>query len=350
MRTNGILNFLLGDHLGSTSLITDANGVVVSETRYKAWGEVRYSPGTKQTKYGYTGQYSYAADFGLEFFNARWYDSSLGRFAQADTIVPGGVQGMDRYAYANNSPINYTDPTGHSGCTILIDGEYCSRGGNISPLPDDLQTSYNAGQDFVNILKSQQGYWSQHMSGSSPEEMIDYLVKVVADFEGYSYSESGVCSNSAENSKCTFQKDLIEAVTRKVYDFYNKYGVNGLYVGLGSYEVVRRRVDLYHGENKYNHNPDKEQKPLDYLMTPFHFDRVEYVWNQSFSSSWRNGAVGNRPYDIGNPSVASAKLLAALNNIGPASNQVLFISDDKLAFILTLDQSTCLDPNRNLCP
>ncbi len=48
--------------------------------------------------------------------NARWHDPSLGRFAQADTIVPGGVQGLDRYAYVNNNPLRYTDPTGHM-CT-----------------------------------------------------------------------------------------------------------------------------------------------------------------------------------------------------------------------------------------
>jgi hypothetical protein len=49
------------------------------------------------------------------YFNARWYDPSLGRFAQADTDVPAsqGVQGYDRYAYANNNPLYYTDPDGH---------------------------------------------------------------------------------------------------------------------------------------------------------------------------------------------------------------------------------------------
>jgi hypothetical protein len=47
------------------------------------------------------------------FYNARWYDPALGRMAQADTIVPGGVQGLDRYAYVNNSPVMYTDPSGH---------------------------------------------------------------------------------------------------------------------------------------------------------------------------------------------------------------------------------------------
>jgi len=95
MRKNGTLTFILGDHLGSTSIVTDANGVVVSDTKYKAWGDVRYASGTNPTDYTYTGQYSHTADFGLMFYNARWYDPSLGRFASADTIVPAGVQGYD---------------------------------------------------------------------------------------------------------------------------------------------------------------------------------------------------------------------------------------------------------------
>jgi len=39
----------------------------------------------------------------------------MGRFVQADTVVPDGMQGMDRYAYVNNSPLNYVDPSGHFG-------------------------------------------------------------------------------------------------------------------------------------------------------------------------------------------------------------------------------------------
>lgn len=46
-------------------------------------------------------------------YTARMYDPSLGRFAQADTIIPGGVQGLDRYAYVNNAPTRFTDPSGH---------------------------------------------------------------------------------------------------------------------------------------------------------------------------------------------------------------------------------------------
>jgi hypothetical protein len=58
---------MLSDHLGSTSIVTDASGAIVSETRYKAWGEVRYTSGVTPTNYMYTGQYSYTQDFGLMF-------------------------------------------------------------------------------------------------------------------------------------------------------------------------------------------------------------------------------------------------------------------------------------------
>ncbi|PKN91158.1 MAG: hypothetical protein CVU44_20570 [Chloroflexi bacterium HGW-Chloroflexi-6] len=135
--------YLLSDHLGSTSITTDSTGAKTSELRYKPWGEVRYSwtkdmiPGLP-TDYTFTGQRSYMDDptttaategFGLMFYNARWYDPALGRFAQADTIIPDGVQGLDRYAYVNNNPLQYTDPSGHEpntpgGCYDYING-YC---------------------------------------------------------------------------------------------------------------------------------------------------------------------------------------------------------------------------------
>jgi hypothetical protein len=52
----------------------------------------------------------------LYYYGARWYDPTTGRFISADTITPGDVQGLDRYAYTFNNPIRYVDPSGHSGC------------------------------------------------------------------------------------------------------------------------------------------------------------------------------------------------------------------------------------------
>jgi RHS repeat-associated protein len=125
------VEYVLGDQLGSASVMTDSTGNKVSEMRYTPWGEVRYAqvesgvsttPAYTLPKHTFTGQYSYMDDpstqgvdgFGLMFYNARFYDPQVGRFAQADTIVPGGVQGLDRYAYVGNNPVRYIDPTGHT--------------------------------------------------------------------------------------------------------------------------------------------------------------------------------------------------------------------------------------------
>jgi RHS repeat-associated protein len=139
MRTNGTLNYLLGDHLGSTSLTTNASGQVVSELRYKAWGETRFASGTTPTKYQYTGQFSYTSDFGLYFYNARWYDPVLGRFNQPDSIIPQiqGVQAWDRYAYSNNNPLRYNDPTGHSTCSTISNQYAKGHCENWSPENED---------------------------------------------------------------------------------------------------------------------------------------------------------------------------------------------------------------------
>lgn len=127
------VEYMLGDHLGSTSITTDSNGAKVSEMRYKPWGELRYtwtdapantSPAYELTRYQYTGQYSYDAEFGLKYYGARFYDVSTGRFTQPDTIIPQsqGTQAYDRYAYTNNNPVRYNDPTGHcvDGITTLL--------------------------------------------------------------------------------------------------------------------------------------------------------------------------------------------------------------------------------------
>ena len=111
--TGDALSYLVQDHLNSTSLTLNTSGSITGEMVYSAWGETRYSFGATPTDRLYTGQYE--AEAGLYFYNARWYDNQLGRFTQADSIVPGpgNPQSWDRYAYVKNNPVRYSDPTGH---------------------------------------------------------------------------------------------------------------------------------------------------------------------------------------------------------------------------------------------
>jgi RHS repeat-associated protein len=129
MRVGNTLTFLHSDHLGSTSLTTDLARNETSEMRYTAWGEVRYATTTSTSlpaPYTYTGQFSDMDDlttapeegFGLMFYNARWYDPYLNHMTQPDIIVPDSYnpQDWDRYNYARNNPLRYTDPSGHIAC------------------------------------------------------------------------------------------------------------------------------------------------------------------------------------------------------------------------------------------
>jgi RHS repeat-associated protein len=120
-RVGGVLYYSLTDQLGSTGVTVSDSGAKVAELRYDPWGEVRYANNLTPTDHTYTGQRSYSDNFGLMYYNARWYDSSIGRFAQADAVVPNGPQGYDHYAYVNNSPIMHNDPSGHNPITPYTD-------------------------------------------------------------------------------------------------------------------------------------------------------------------------------------------------------------------------------------
>ncbi|HKZ55602.1 MAG TPA: RHS repeat-associated core domain-containing protein, partial [Anaerolineales bacterium] len=125
MRENGALFFLITDHLGSTARTVAEDGALVSESRYKAFGETRYAAGETATTFRYTGQRE-EPGIGLYYYHARWYDPALGRFAQGDTIVPSSSRptDLDRYSYSLSNPLKYVDPSGH----VAMCGANCDEG------------------------------------------------------------------------------------------------------------------------------------------------------------------------------------------------------------------------------
>ncbi len=77
------------------------------------WGSIAADGSGAAVRYQYTGQEHDST--GLYDYHARAYDPYLGRFISADTIVPspGDPQSLNRYSYALNNALKYTDPTGH---------------------------------------------------------------------------------------------------------------------------------------------------------------------------------------------------------------------------------------------
>ena len=116
-----MLTYLHGDHLGSASLATDASGAKItdSDTRYYPYGVTR--PGLAgtglPTDRRFTGQRE-EVSLGFYDYGARPYAPALGRFLQADTLVPdpGNPQSLNRYAYVLGNPLRLVDPSGHKYC------------------------------------------------------------------------------------------------------------------------------------------------------------------------------------------------------------------------------------------
>ncbi len=84
----------------------------VQRIRYYPWGGVR--SGDVPTDRRFTGQ-RWDDTIGLYDYNARYYDPAIGRFIQPDIIVPDPTnpQDLNRYTYAGNNPLRYTDPSGY---------------------------------------------------------------------------------------------------------------------------------------------------------------------------------------------------------------------------------------------
>jgi RHS repeat-associated protein len=111
------------DHLGSISVITDENSLVVERLSYDAWGKRRFPNGaddptdsiTSQTTRGFTGEEELSVS-GLVHLHGRVYDPLLARMTSPDPSVsdPMNAQGWNRYSYVGNDPLAFTDPNGFS--------------------------------------------------------------------------------------------------------------------------------------------------------------------------------------------------------------------------------------------
>lgn len=143
------------DYLGNITHIATTGGTLVAEYSYDPWGRLRnpetlsiYSPGNEPTLFlgrGFTG-HEHLTWFGLINMNARLYDPMLGRFLSPDPYVqaPNFTQNLNRYVYALDNPLKYTDLSG----AFLTWGIYSSGfsvGLNFTPIGIPLGFGINVG-------------------------------------------------------------------------------------------------------------------------------------------------------------------------------------------------------------
>lgn len=114
---DGAIVYHFDDHLGGANVIADSSGQVKELAEYLPFGSfARHDRqgSTDLTQNFFTGQRLDPED-GLYYYGARYYDPAIGRFIQADTVVPSlsNPQEFNRYSYALNNPLNRIDPSGN---------------------------------------------------------------------------------------------------------------------------------------------------------------------------------------------------------------------------------------------
>ncbi|MGY3850667.1 polymorphic toxin-type HINT domain-containing protein [Streptomyces hydrogenans] len=136
-------SYLLSDRNGSATTAVDAATKTVTRRKYTPFGEERgTAPSMWPDDKGYLGGSKDAT--GLTHVGAREYDPALGRFISVDPQMDiAESQTMNPYAYGNNSPITFSDPSGRAMC---ID-EKCTRrvqteGKTFDQIIEDVKQQY----------------------------------------------------------------------------------------------------------------------------------------------------------------------------------------------------------------
>ncbi len=112
--------------MGDVTHIYTTDGTLVARYVYDAWGNHRIITNVDNigtiNPIRYRGYY-YDTETDLYYLEARYYDPETGRFISQDSIdflVPDHLTGLNLYAYCNNNPIMYTDPSGCFAITTAI--------------------------------------------------------------------------------------------------------------------------------------------------------------------------------------------------------------------------------------
>jgi RHS repeat-associated protein len=106
------------DAIGSVRMVTDAAGAVVARYDYLPFGETwPTSPPNTSPDVRQFGGKEHDANTELDYFGARYYRGVSGRFTTIDPVLNFELalidpQRWNRYAYALNNPLKFTDPDG----------------------------------------------------------------------------------------------------------------------------------------------------------------------------------------------------------------------------------------------
>jgi RHS repeat-associated protein len=237
VRENGTDSYyyIYTDHIGSILTVSNENGSIAAEQNFDAWGRKRnvsnwtYNaiPTVPSWLYrGFTGHEN-LSQFLLINMNGRIYDPIVGRMLSPDNNLqmPDFTQNYNRYSYALNNPLRFTDPDGESitGAVVVgaIIGAYL--GGMMANRDyNPINWDYNSGKT-----------WGYMLGGALVGAGSGYIGGAVAASGMPFANTAGIASSSFVNSVGTSiytngQTDVNISLGFASYNFSkNKWGYLG---------------------------------------------------------------------------------------------------------------------------
>jgi RHS repeat-associated protein len=143
---NSTTEFDNSDWLSTVRVRSNVAGNQIESCTSLPFGEDLTCTGTEDSPLHFTGK-EHDWESGNDFFGARYYGETMGRFVTPDPDQESGIDNMGNpqmwngYAYVGNNPLNTTDPDGRS--VYICVGGSASEGGTCTTVSDD---AYNLAQ------------------------------------------------------------------------------------------------------------------------------------------------------------------------------------------------------------
>jgi RHS repeat-associated protein len=183
------LYFYHPDHLGSTSIITDRNGIATQFVAYLPFGEQFVDEHTSswESPYKFNGK-ELDAETGLYFYGARYYDPKTSLWYGVDMLTEK-YPNIGGYVYCHNSPLNRIDVDGNIDFPLK---------GNYAVNKKDYA---NGAYGLANAIVRTSLYKEVRNIGTSPHIGIDYRASIgtpVYSLGDGTVSAIGTTSNGIE--------------------------------------------------------------------------------------------------------------------------------------------------------
>ncbi|MFH8290515.1 polymorphic toxin-type HINT domain-containing protein [Streptomyces sp. NPDC018059] len=227
MRTPKGVQFLAGDHHGTSLAAVDAKSGAVTRRRMDPFGNER---GTAVTDpwvddKGFLGKPADAST-GLTHIGAREYEPENGRFISADPLIDfTDPQQINGYAYANNSPVTLSDPTGLKPDECMLMGVQCrmkSNGGWESKATPVYKKYYSIGKTVAErramVARSHATAQKRFMISAAKE-----LGQIISDELGITDALDCFSTGSLGSCGATILNVVTSAIGAKIGHLAKKY-------------------------------------------------------------------------------------------------------------------------------